>query len=261
MPFTISHAAAVLPFARLFQRERVFSAMVIGSMAPDFGYFFPWHLARWETHSALALVTFGLPIGLAAYWVFQHLIKTAVREVLPDGPYVRSRPYAAVAQIGSLRQWLLAGGAVLVGALTHLIWDAFTHEGARGVRMIPALDDWLVDVAGHHVAGPRLMQDASSLIGLAIVAWIAWHSLRRGEGQPAAPRRIVAAERRHWLFAYGVTAIAVSVADLALIAPNEPSGASISLSAAHVAIASLRGLGVALLGVSLCLDWRLRDRA
>lgn len=41
MPFTISHAAAVLPFARFFKRERVFSALVIGSMVPDFGYFQP----------------------------------------------------------------------------------------------------------------------------------------------------------------------------------------------------------------------------
>lgn len=207
------------------------------------------------------MLTFSLPIGLAAYWVFQRLIKTAVREVLPDGPYCRSLPYAAVAKIGSLRQWLLAGGAVLIGAFTHLIWDAFTHEGARGVRMIPALDDWLVDVAGHHLAGPRFLQDASSLLGLAIVGWIALHSLRRSAERPPAPRRIAPGERRLWLSAYAVTALAISAADLALIAPNDASGASISMTAGHIAIAILRGLGVALLGVSLCLDWRLRDRA
>ncbi len=42
MPFTISHAAAVLPFARLLARWRLLSATIIGSMVPDFGLLLPW---------------------------------------------------------------------------------------------------------------------------------------------------------------------------------------------------------------------------
>ena len=41
MPFTISHAAVVMPFARLLVRWRLLSAFVIGAMVPDFGLFFP----------------------------------------------------------------------------------------------------------------------------------------------------------------------------------------------------------------------------
>ena len=52
MPFTISHAAVVLPFARLLVRWRLLSAFVIGAMVPDFGLFFPWRMHRFETHSA-----------------------------------------------------------------------------------------------------------------------------------------------------------------------------------------------------------------
>ena len=37
MPFTVSHAAAVLPLQRL---GLPLTALMIGSMAPDFGYFF-----------------------------------------------------------------------------------------------------------------------------------------------------------------------------------------------------------------------------
>ena len=153
MPFTISHAAVVLPFARLLTRWRLLSAVVIGAMVPDFGLFFPWRMHRFETHSAFALLTFCLPVGLATYWAFQYLIKTPMLEVLPEGAYARWRPYSSPAAFTSLRQWLLAGCGVLAGAVTHLIWDAFTHENARGVRMIPWLEEPIVEIGNHHMAG------------------------------------------------------------------------------------------------------------
>ena len=62
-------------------------------------------------------------------------------EVLPEGAYARWRPFASPADFASIRQWVLAGCGVLTGAVTHLVWDAFTHENARGVRMIPWLED------------------------------------------------------------------------------------------------------------------------
>ena len=69
MPFTISHAAAVLPFARPLARWRLLSAAVIGSMVPDFGWFLPWRPARFETHSlrcAADLLPAGRPRDLLA---------------------------------------------------------------------------------------------------------------------------------------------------------------------------------------------------
>src|SRR5271169_6871218 len=106
MPFTISHAAVVLPFSRLLARRRLLSAVVIGAMVPDFGLFFPWHMRRFETHSAEALVTFCLPVGLAAYWVFQYVVKTPLLELLPEGAYARWRPWSAPARMSDLLQWL-----------------------------------------------------------------------------------------------------------------------------------------------------------
>src|ERR1700675_571689 len=124
MPFTISHAAVVLPFSRILARWRLLSAVVIGAMVPDFGLFFPWRVYRFETHSAVALLTFCLPVGLAAYWAFQYLVKTPLLELLPAGAYARWRPFSAHADLRSLRQWMLAACGVLAGAVTHLVWDA-----------------------------------------------------------------------------------------------------------------------------------------
>jgi Domain of unknown function (DUF4184) len=258
MPFTISHAAVVLPFSRLLARWRLLSAVVIGAMVPDFGLFFPWRMHRFETHSATGLITFCLPVGLASYWAFQYLVKTPVLEVLPEGAYARWRPFSSPANFFSIRQWLLAACGVLAGAVTHLVWDSFTHEGSRGVRMIPWLEDPVVEIGSHHLVGIRLLQDGSSLIGLVVVLGFIWFGLHRGRGQPVTGRPLRTTERRIWVLAYVVAAVALSAAWLLWARAAEPTGHSFKAVSTGVAVAALRGLAMALLGTSLALSWRLR---
>jgi hypothetical protein len=253
MPFTISHAAAVLPFSRLLARWRLLSAVVIGAMVPDFGLFFPWRMHRFETHSAVALFTFCLPVGMAAYWAFQYLIKTPVLETLPNGAYARWRPFSSTANIGSVRQWILVAFGVLAGAVTHLVWDAFTHENARGVRLVPWVEE-PIDIGAHHMGGVRLLQDGSSLIGLAVVLGLIVYGLRPGGDQPALPRPLRAAERRAWVAAYVAAAVGLG----AVCWLWEPVAHSLTAAANRIAVAALRGFALALLCTSLGLDWRLR---
>jgi hypothetical protein len=264
MPFTISHVAAVLPFSRPLARWRLLSATIIGSMVPDFGFLMPWRPARMETHSAIGLLTFCLPVGLATFWVFQRLIKSAVVEILPDAAYSRWRRFAEPAAIGSLEQWALAACGVLAGAFTHLVWDGFTHEGARGVRMIPVLDDPIVDIAGHHLIGARLLQDVSSLLGLAIVLAVVAYGLRPGRaGEEGPARKLPAGERFVWALAYVVMAILLAVVFFALRRPAY--GTSLAILIGRYAIAALRGFAVSLVVASLSVGIRLRatdkDRA
>jgi hypothetical protein len=257
MPFTISHAAAVLPFSRTLARWRLLSAMVIGSMVPDFGWFLPWRPARFETHSALSLMAFSLPVGLAIFWIFQRLLKAPLMELLPNAAYSRWRPYAAPADYASLRQWFLAACGVLAGALTHLVWDAFTHEGARGVRMLPLLDDSMVEIGRHHLVGARLMQDASSLFGLIVIFAILAYGLRGGT-RDAAPmnRRLHAGERCAWAGAYVLAALFFS--GFFFLVKYPESAANLRLPLSGAAIAVLRGLAAELLGVTAALRVRLR---
>ncbi len=171
-----------MPFSRLLARLGLLSAVVVGSMVPDFGYLMPIRPPRFETHSVIALATFCLPVGLLSYWIFQRVMKTPLLSVLPDQAYMRWRPYSAPAAIGSPRQWLLAACGVLAGAVVHLAWDAFTHEEARGVRMLPGLADPVLEVNGHLLTGARLLQDLSSLLGLLLVLAAIVYALR-GSGR------------------------------------------------------------------------------
>jgi hypothetical protein len=257
MPFTISHTAVVLPFSRLLARWHVLSATVIGAMVPDFRLFFPG-VPRVETHSAVALITFCLPVGLITYWIFERLVKTPVVEVLPEGPHARWRPFASEGDIRSFRQWIVAAAGILAGALSHLVWDGFTHENGRGVRMFPVLDDSIIDIGRRHVPAIYVMQDLSSVIGLAAVLAMVCYALRRGR-QPAVPGRLVARpERFEWLLAYVLSAIAFSVAVYLWARWGQSASRSMVGRVSSVAIASLRGLTAALLSVSLLLQLRLR---
>jgi hypothetical protein len=253
MPFTISHAALVLPFSRLLARWRLLSAVIVGAMVPDFGLFLPWRLQRFETHSVWGLFSFCLPVGVATYWVFQYFIKAPILEVLPEGAYARWRPFSSPARFGSIRQWILVAVGVLAGAVTHLVWDAFTHENARGVRMIPWLEE-PIDIGAHHVAGARLLQDGSSLIGLFIVMALVAYGLRPGRDEPVRGRSLRATERWAWILTYILSAAVLGVVWWL----REPAGHYLGQTANNIAVAGLRGLAMGLLCTSLGLDWRLR---
>ena len=255
MPFTLSHPATVLPFGRLLARWRLLSAVVVGSMVPDFGRFLPWQPTRFETHSADALLTFCLPVGLATYWLFQWLIKAPLIELLPSGAYARWRETSAAADVTSIKQWGLAGCGVLFGAVTHLVWDAFTHEGARGMRMFPALEDPVVELGGHRLVGAHLLQDVNSVVGLVVVIAIVAYGLRPGKaGDGLAARRLRRGERWIWIFGYVIATAALST--LFLMARRHPAPGSLG----GAATAFLRGAAAALISISAALRLRLRLR-
>jgi hypothetical protein len=260
MPYTISHAAAVLPFSHWLRRLRVLSATVIGSMVPDLGYLMPVHPSRMLTHSALSLVTFSLPLGLLCYWVFQRLMKTPLLSLLPDQAYMRWRPFAAPAALDSPRQWLLAAGGVLAGAVTHLAWDGFTHEGARGMRMIPELDEWVVAVHGHHLIGAGLLQGGSSALGLAIIAVVIAYALRRGTPHVVVPRALSQAQRRSWVLVFVVVTVVITVGLDFLVGDDELPLQLARTHTRNLAISFLRGLVLAVLIVSVLVNRYLRYR-
>jgi hypothetical protein len=190
---------------------------------------------------------------MATYWVFQYFIKRPVLEVLPEGAYVRWRPFSSPADFTSIRQWILVAFGVLAGAVTHLVWDGFTHENARGVRMLPWLEE-PIDIGDHHLRVVRILQDGSSLIGLAVVLGLVAYGLRRGHELPVQARLLTGVERRAWVLAYLAAATALSVVWWLW----EPGGHSLTGVANGMAVSALRGLAMGLLCTSLGLDWRLR---
>jgi hypothetical protein len=159
MPFTLAHPAAVLPLPRLMGRAGILSALVIGSIAPDLPYFLGDPLQRKTTHSLHSLLWFSLPAGWAVYLAFELAMRRALVFVLPRAFRARLRSTPQLGEYGPVT------ACILIGALTHLAWDAITHE----------------------LGSYAVLQVMSTLIGLAAIAGVTARWLQRSAPRPLPP--------------------------------------------------------------------------
>ena len=136
MPFTVSHAAAVLPLHRLSKGRLPLAAMMIGSMSPDFAYFLPMGLGRGSTHDLEGLFLFCWPVGLAVWLLYVRLLERATIELLPLA--WRERVSRSDSEL-SIRSLALVSLGVILGAITHIAWDSFTHANTIMTDTFPAL--------------------------------------------------------------------------------------------------------------------------
>ncbi|MDX2294884.1 MULTISPECIES: DUF4184 family protein [Streptomyces] len=183
MPFTLSHAAAVLPALRRDGTARgplVASALVAGSFAPDLTYFaatvVPGAMEFGEvTHSPAGIVT--VDVLLAAVLVGLWLtVREPLVGLLPGrwrGPVhtvVRGRPWRERRPAGLA---LAFAGSAALGAATHAVWDTFTHIDRWGTRTIPFLAEV---VAGFPVY--LYAQYGGSALALGLLGWFTARALR-----------------------------------------------------------------------------------
>ncbi len=257
MPFTVSHIAAVLPAYRPLSRARLFTAAVIGSMVPDFGLLLPDMPSRPETHSIAGLFVFCLPVGLVSYAMTLLLIKPALMEALPDGAYSRLVVADTAASRRVLPSLMMAVPVLLLAALIHLVWDGFTHENARGVRMFPVLDAYGPPFDGAPLRLYRWLQYASSIIGLIALLIAVYRWLRHAPAPAPRPRRrLVAAERTSWLALYAGAPLVVMIAAF-IRTDSSQTPTSMGNVLEVTAIDTMRASVLALLALSLLLTARL----
>jgi hypothetical protein len=168
MPFTLAHPAAAIPLRRVLGSYAVLSALIIGSLTPDLSYFLPVRIPRGASHSPLALFWFCLPMGFAIYLVFHALLKRPLVSLFPTP--LRRRLIPVAGPPGGLPAASASGIVVslLLGATTHLLWDAFTHTGATAVQ---GLRGWIPALAGTRPEfGENTLQVLSTAVGFGVLA-------------------------------------------------------------------------------------------
>lgn len=155
MPFTVSHTVAVIPLFRWRRLDPL--ALVIGSMAPDFGYFVHRFAFAGGAHSFVGSFTRALPVAMVVWLVCRF---TGLFLIRPLPPRLRAMAAAVVEksrwQLSSL---LWVPLSLLLGIWSHVAWDSFTHKGGWVVSRVPLLE-WPV----YH-----WLQQASSIFGMAIL--------------------------------------------------------------------------------------------
>jgi len=171
MPFTISHAAAALPLRRLTRDKLPLAALMIGAMSPDFAYFTSFAPERMATHDLAGVFWFCWPAALCVWLLFVRVLEQPTVALLPE-PW-RARFVRKPEQI-SLRALALASVAVVLGAISHIIWDSFTHWNSPVVAALPFLHSKVLDVGGSPVRLFWLLQHLSSVFGAAVLIRWAW---------------------------------------------------------------------------------------
>jgi hypothetical protein len=136
-------------------------------MAPDFAYFVSLGVGGNFTHTAWGVPVYCVPAGLIVYLVYCLLVRPALLAWLP---------HAVSARMPTDIQWTLRSPGAMatvlislaVGALTHIIWDSFTHantvvvDSLSWLRTVVALGEYQIPVF-------KLLQHLSSLAGLVVI--------------------------------------------------------------------------------------------
>jgi uncharacterized protein DUF4184 len=213
------------------------SALAIGAMIPDAWYFVPF-VERVQSHELPAALWTCVPAGLLVYAAFHLLFKHPLLALAPRSLATR------------LARWTTAGlprvtwGRVLLslcaGIATHLLWDAFTHEG-------------YLQVLDARVAGGlylhQILQHASTLLGTAfLVVWLR----RKLRATPPVAGVHVLHERLRLAVVTAMVGLAAA-AFLGVLAVLGAGADRLALRAAGVTALSAFGL-VALL---YALGWKL----
>lgn len=208
MPFTLSHAAAVLPAVRADGSGRgalVPAVLVAGSFAPDMTYYAASVLsgamrfgdvthAFWGVFTVDVLIAWAL-VGL---WL---LVREPLVALLPRAGQRRTaallRCGAPRARVGAslVARWYVSA---VLGAATHVVWDAFTHLDRWGMRVLPVL--------GEEIAGSPLywyLQYGGSAVAAVVIALFVARALRRTAPAAAGPAGapVLSAGDRWWAVA------------------------------------------------------------
>ncbi|WP_114784239.1 DUF4184 family protein [Botryobacter ruber] len=169
MPFTAAHPAIILPLLNRFRLSA--TGLVIGSLAPDFEYFLRLETFSAISHSARGIFLFNIPLTFLLALLYQVLVRDVVVQHLP--PYFKAKALAVhkVDWHRYLRKhWFLFFVSAAIGAASHIFWDNFTNYHSYFASLFPLLCK-SVYLFGYPAPLCRIIQHASTIIGLAVLYW------------------------------------------------------------------------------------------
>lgn len=254
MPFPLAHPAAVLPFRRLNSGYFNFAALVIGSITPDLGYCLERYDVDVLSHSIRGCLIFSLPVGCVLVAIFRA-VGEPLMELLP-GPH---RQALLPACRNWSQPWFVVPVSLLVGAMTHVVWDSITHDTGWMVERSSLLQWELFSLAGNSFQLYRLLWHLSTWIGLFLIyrsyAGVVRDSTGLRSGLWTMEKRL----RLLWMGLLLPPSIPALVIALARYAPQFPSGRGLVQFLRLGAAIYLVSVGMILVAVGAAM--RLRRRS
>ncbi|MDQ6812543.1 MAG: DUF4184 family protein [Bacteroidota bacterium] len=131
MPFTFSHPAIVLPLTYTDKTMFSVTALTIGSITPDFGYFFYLPLRLNFSHTWSGILWFDLPLSIVILFLYEQFVRKQLVDHLPSFLYRRFAGFKKRRTVGDqIKRRLIIVSSLLIGITSHVLWDKITHKGA-----------------------------------------------------------------------------------------------------------------------------------
>lgn len=167
MPFTFAHPSTILPMRK--KKNYDFTALLVGSMSPDFEYFIHFRPYQVHGHTILGLFYYNLPLVLIVSIIWHYILKEQLIKNLPK-PYCTYYFYLTINKwkITSIKSFVIFIYSALIGMITHLLWDGFTHANGYFVSKISILSH-NINLLSFEIPIYKMLQHGSSVIGLTIL--------------------------------------------------------------------------------------------
>lgn len=201
MPFTFSHLAIVLPFGLVGQRYFSMTALIIGSMTPDFEYFLRLKVRSDFSHTLFGVFWFDLPLGIILCFVFHLLVKNSLFKNLPSFLQIRFNNFLDFDFIDYFKKhFLIVIFSLILGAFSHLFWDGFTHHDGFFVEFFPILQTKTIF---YSIPVFKILQHLSTPVGGIYIAFWVYKLPKLSSVYPISIK--------YWLFVFGCFVVLFSV--------------------------------------------------
>ncbi len=168
MPFTAAHPAIVLPFLKV--RYLSATALVIGSTAPDFEYFFKMAVNSRHSHEVGGLLYFDLPVTFLLGWLFHFIVKKNLIGNLPVFLQRRLQDLLHVKTSTILfERGIVYAYSAVMGAASHIFWDGFTHNNTYFTNTMSVYRGTFIPYGGVRYPLFYALQYISTIVGLIVV--------------------------------------------------------------------------------------------
>lgn len=247
MPFTVSHALYALPLRYIRTGFLSTTGLVLGSMSPDMEYFVRLEPYRSIGHTWQGLWLQALPLSMMIGLLFHFIVKIPLAAQLPAGGQLNSR-FLALFQREQLVTWQAWPGfiiSVILGFITHILLDQFTHAHSDFMPYLPWI--WSTELLGLPLY--KLLQYGLSLLGLLGLAAVLGYSLLRIKPEALQHRVLQRSPQQKLLFWLIVmmTALGTTAAKLLLAT----SGNTIGILVVAPITGTLFGITIASLFVQI----------
>jgi len=196
MPFTFSHPAIVLPLTKA-RLKLSSTALIIGSMIPDFEYFIRMRDKSKYSHTLSGIFWFDIPLALLVCFIYHLFVRNSLFDNLPS--FLKDR-FSVYKRFNwsryFLKSWAIVLVSIIIGTVSHIAWDGVTHNTMFFVNQADL--STMMKIGRINLAGYKFLQLVSTIAGGLVVIYSIF-SLRR------IPQPKTKIDYRYWAIVWLIT--------------------------------------------------------